>query len=137
MITDAEKCAAAEIRGPQQLPLLGQKELYYLTCEMHAELWRLERMTQAYKRFEVLRLRTGALSSQADVALQEAKTRIQREWELPPRVALQLRCAADALAGELLRVELTRRNDKRLTDFNVQTDLLVRLAKLQGVPAAC
>jgi hypothetical protein len=123
-----EQCAAAD------------KELYYLTCEMHAELWRLERMAQAYRRFEAFRLRTGMLSAQASAALRQAKPFIAAEDIVPSAVALELRCAADALAGELLRVEHARSADLRLSDFNVQTDLLTRLDKLRetvsGSPAA-
>jgi hypothetical protein len=108
----------------------ADKELYYLACEMHAELWRLERMAQAYKRFEILQLRTGALSDIASTALRQAKAYIAAENVLPAAMARELECAAVELAGELLRVDRARCADTRLSDFNVQTDLAKRFEAL-------
>ena len=79
-MNEAHSPQEAKIGLPPQQPKCGvsgdpakaaAKELYFLTCEMHAELWRLERMAQAYKRFDVLQLKTGVLSAQADAILRK------------------------------------------------------------------
>ena len=44
------------------LDFQAAKDLYYLTCEMHAELWRLGRMAPAYSRVEILQLKNGEVS---------------------------------------------------------------------------
>jgi hypothetical protein len=125
---------------------LAAKDLYYLTCEMHAELWRLERMAQAYRRFEILRLRTGALSAQADAALRKAKPYIAAESafhpstphagalgsRLPVELEGELDRAACALAAELRRVEEMRQNDVRVSDFNVETGLFARMDEVRA-----
>jgi hypothetical protein len=108
------------------------KDLYYLTCEMHAELWRLERMAQAYRRFDMLRLRTGALSAQADAALRKAKPYIAAVTNLPSELEGELDRAACALAAELRRVEEMRQNDVRVSDFNVETGLLARMDEVRA-----
>jgi hypothetical protein len=124
------------------------KELYYLTCEMHAELWRLERMAQAYSRFDVLQLKTGALSAQADAILRRVKPYISpqhanngragapeyiaAESALPAVLEGELDRAACDLAMELLRVEEMRQSDLRVADFNVEPRLFTRIDEVRA-----
>ncbi len=108
------------------------KELYYLTCEMHAELWRLERMAQAYSRFDVLQLKTGALSAQADAILRRVKPYIAAESHLPAVLEGELDRAACDLAMELLRVEEMRQCDLRVADFNVEPRLFTRMDEVRA-----
>ena len=108
------------------------KELYYLTCEMHAELWRLERMAQAYSRFEVLQLKTGALSAQADAILRRVKPYIIDGSTLPAVLEGELDRVACDLAMELLRVEEMRQCDLRVADFNVEPRLFTRMEEVRA-----
>jgi hypothetical protein len=126
------------------------KALYYLTCEMHAELWRLERMAQAYShpstptagalgtpysRGDVLQLKTGALSAQADAILRLVKPYIaaaSHPAALPAVLEGELDRAACDLAMELLRVEEMRQNDLRVADFNVEPRLFTRMDEVRA-----
>ena len=108
------------------------KELYYLTCEMHAELWRLERMAQAYSRFDILQLKTGVLSAQADAILSRVKPYIAAEFALPAVLEGELDRAACDLAMELLRVEELRQSDLRVSDFNVEPRLFTRMDEVRA-----
>ena len=108
------------------------KELYYLTCEMHAELWRLERMAQAYSRFDILRLKTGELSAQADAILRRVKPYIAAESALPAVLEGELDRAACDLATELLRVEEMRQSDLRVSDFGVEPRLFTRMDEVRA-----
>ena len=108
------------------------RELYYLTCEMHAELWRLERMAQAYSRFDVLQLKTGALSAQADAILRRVKAYIHAGSVLPAVLEGELDRAACDLAMELLRVEEMRQSDLRVSDFNVEPRLFTRMDEVRA-----
>ena len=128
------------------------KELYYLTCEMHAELWRLERMAQAYSRFDVLQLKTGALSAQSEAILRRVKPYIASHPSTPTSGALgtsssyprpqgsalpavlegELDRAACDLAMELLRVEEMRQSDLRVADFNVEPRLFTRMDEVRA-----
>ena len=131
----------------EDLAKTAARELYYLTCEMHAELWRLERMAQAYSRFDVLQLKTGALSAQADAILRMVKPYISPQHTnngraggpdiaagsaLPAVLEGELDRAACDLAMELLRVEELRQSDLRVADFNVEPRLFTRMDEVRA-----
>ncbi len=122
----------ANDRPAGDLAKAAAKELYYLTCEMHAELWRLERMAQAYSRFDILQLKTGVLSAQADAILSRVKPYIAAEFALPAVLEGELDRAACDLAMELLRVEELRQSDLRVSDFNVEPRLFTRMGEVRA-----
>jgi hypothetical protein len=98
----------------------------------HAQNWRLERMAQAYSRFDVLQLKTGALSAQADAILRRTKPYIAAGSALPAVLEGELDRAACDLAMELLRVEEMRQNDLRVADFNVEPRLFTRMDEVRA-----
>lgn len=104
-----------------------QKDLYCLTCEMHAELWRLERMRQTYIRSRFyIRVATGKIADVVTASLDHAKPFINCTSILPDNIMGELADAARILFFELQRIDRIAYKHAFVEDFKVDHRLFDR-----------